>query len=784
MTATALRVVPAERPVERPWEAMLRDAIRPEFRVEVYHPEPGDPVLYGPTCAIVGCPGRGVNRSLGLKAKGVNHSIGTVFRGYLCLAHVAMWRRDGEPPIDAWVRHCARALKTQAVPERCAVADCPRSTIRRGMCQAHHHRWQRAGEPDIAEFVPTATRVPSGDARCQVDRCAFPGFGTHGLCDGHLMRFRNVRASRPGMTVEGFLTHLAESRRIAAPRYDMRTIAPVMRLELALALQCRFDQRRGGLQPITFADVTRWLLDECAVSVLDHGEAHWKASAERRFPAAKRRTHPLAWLHFVRQCALRLREEHSGEHLWRWDTWPVERIDVDGRWAHQTTRRIYFSDIEPGWLRELAKRWARWRLTSATKSPTGVALSTSSIRRFCRWAETHDIALSSAAAITHGVLEDYRADVFTLDCAPGRKSGLLTDLKVFLDDVRLHEWTLGLAANATYYRGEIPHRRSALPRFIDEFVMGQLEDQRNLDRLPDLTTQTAVVILIETGLRSVDCLRLAFDPVTVDEAGAPYLRFFNHKLTREAIIPISQQLLEQIRRQQQDLTERFPARPPILLPRPRANPDGTLAFQWSALNQRLRRWAVECDIRDATGQPVRVTAHQFRHTVGTRMINNEVPLETVQYMLDHASPEMTVRYATVKRETLRREWERYQERINVRGEIVRLDPDGPLGDAAWAKENLARAKQTLPNGYCGLPLQQQCPHPNACLTCDNFLTTAEFLPTHVEQLKRTRQLQADARERGNERIVEMNEPVRLNLVRIIDGLQALTDELTEEHPDG
>ncbi len=60
---------------------------------------------------------------------------------------------------------------------------------------------------------------------------------------------------------------------------------------------------------------------------------------------------------------------------------------------------------------------------------------------------------------------------------------------------------------------------------------------------------------------------------------------------------------------------------------------------------------------------------------------------------------------------------------------------------ASAKENLARAKQTLPNGYCGLPLQQTCPHPNACLTCDNFLTTAQFLPIHIEQLERTEQLQ-------------------------------------------
>ena len=47
-----------------------------------------------------------------------------------------------------------------------------------------------------------------------------------------------------------------------------------------------------------------------------------------------------------------------------------------------------------------------------------------------------------------------------------------------------------------------------------------------------------------------------------------------------------------------------------------------------------------------------------------------------------------------------------QQRINIRGEIVVLDLEGELSDAAWAKEQIARAKQTLPNGYCGRPLQQ------------------------------------------------------------------------------
>ncbi len=66
-------------------------------------------------------------------------------------------------------------------------------------------------------------------------------------------------------------------------------------------------------------------------------------------------------------------------------------------------------------------------------------------------------------------------------------------------------------------------------------------------------------------------------------------------------------------------------------------------------------------------------------------------------------------------QTVRRHWEQARK-VNIAGQQVTLDPDGPLADATWAKDRLARAKQTLPNGYCGLPLQQTCPHANALLT--------------------------------------------------------------------
>src|SRR5260370_16653266 len=77
----------------------------------------------------------------------------------------------------------------------------------------------------------------------------------------------------------------------------------------------------------------------------------------------------------------------------------------------------------------------------------------------------------------------------------------------------------------------------------------------------------------------------------------------------------------------------------------------------------------------------------------------------------------------------RREWGNGRK-VNIAGDPVTLDPAGQVADAAWAKQRLGRATQALPNGYCGLPIQQSCPHANSCLTCPMFITTAEFLPHH------------------------------------------------------
>jgi hypothetical protein len=101
-----------------------------------------------------------------------------------------------------------------------------------------------------------------------------------------------------------------------------------------------------------------------------------------------------------------------------------------------------------------------------------------------------------------------------------------------------------------------------------------------------------------------------------------------------------------------------------------------------------------------------------------------------------------------------------------------LDPEGPLAEAAWAKQRLGRVTQALPNGYCGLPLQQTCPHANACLTCPMFITTPAFLDQHRQHREQTQRLLATAMANGQLRLVEMNQQVLTNLDRIIATLAA------------
>lgn len=157
--------------------------------------------------------------------------------------------------------------------------------------------------------------------------------------------------------------------------------------------------------------------------------------------------------------------------------------------------------------------------------------------------------------------------------------------------------------------------------------------------------------------------------------------------------------------------------------------------------------------------------------------NSGVPQHVVQRILGHASPGMTAVYAQLHDTTIRAAFDTYQQlRVDITGRVLAFDPNAPTAQAEWVKHNLARIQASLPNGYCGRPPQQDCPHPNTCLTCPDFQTTVEFLGVHRDQAERNRQLIAVADANGQFRLADNHRRVQDNLERIIPALEALLEE--------
>jgi integrase len=166
------------------------------------------------------------------------------------------------------------------------------------------------------------------------------------------------------------------------------------------------------------------------------------------------------------------------------------------------------------------------------------------------------------------------------------------------------------------FRGDQPPRIELLPRALAGHVMAQVEQPGNLARQGNPAYRLATLILIRCGLRVSDALKLPFDCTVTDDAGAPYLRYRNNKMKREALVPVDDELLELIRGQQQRVLGRYPPGA-VLFPRPEKNPDGKTPVSSSTYRLALYRWLELCDVCDEHGRPVRLTPHQWRHTLGT-----------------------------------------------------------------------------------------------------------------------------------------------------------------------
>jgi integrase len=711
----------------------LAGLVRPEFRVRFYWPPAGSVLAGGtrPGCRVPGCE-RG--------RAGVH--------GW-CQLHHRTWQASGLDA-EAFIATATTPPVRRNGPKGvCAAAGCANTVDLGGWCAPHYQQWQLRGRPaDFAATAPPAAAVPD----CQIGPCIMAATTAQPLCRAHLAEWR--QAGEPDLTV------FAATARLHGVKgaYHLHDLPPLLALELGYGLQRFADRAENWLRPTDFNRLSAAVRHRAGQlgSILDDGLDGWRAAIVE--PRSR------GFLRFVHDDLTLLASE--GQDEWAKDRWDLRRLGLHG---HQTGREFRFDQIAQPWLRAAAKRWIRHEISRDRKVGT-LRHHVLAARQLSRYLAEVAAAPDSGAQLTRALLEGFLAWMVRILPHARTRNRRISCVKVFLDESRRFDWA-PIPPTATIYPDDFPDPGDALPRALSEFVMAQLEHEANLALLPDDGTRAAVIVLMRTGLRVGDLIRLRFDPVTYDPGGAPYLDFHMHKLRKDHRIPIDQVTEATIRAQQQFVRRRWPAGSPWLFPRLTRNAAGAIHWPYATLANRLDDWATRCRVVDEQGAPVHVTPHRFRHTLGTRMINEGVAQHVVQRLYGHESPEMTAVYARLHDATLRQAFDQWRStRVNIHGQVVLHDPGD---EAAWVKQRLARAKQTLPNGYCGRPLQQACPHPNACLTCEDFLSDGQFLPLHRDQLARTRTLIAAGQACGNQRLVEMNQQVEANLTRMIAKIEEL-----------
>lgn len=456
------------------------------------------------------------------------------------------------------------------------------------------------------------------------------------------------------------------------------------------------------------------------------------------------------------------------------DVWRAEQLGVR---AARGRDSVSFTGIRQRWLREAVKRWARQRLATGQAFNT-IRCGAAAFQRFSSFLSEHEPPIEHPSQIDRALLERYLAWLALLQLADSTKTLSRVFLRAFLEENRRYGWAPDILPGGVLYSDELSSRRRSLPRFIPEFVMNQLEATDNLAQL-GARYRNLVVLITETGLRATDACTLAFDPLLTDSAGWPCLRFTAAKMRSEHLLPLSSRAVEAIRAQQQDVACSHPDGSAWLFPS-RFAPDQPVPYD--TLRRAFTVWQQHIGLHDEAGEAVHVTIHQLRHSLGTRLINAGVPQHVIQRLLTHASPAMTAVYAHMHDSTIRTEFEQYcATRVDIEGRRLGFDPAAVTADAEWVKHRLARAADALPNGYCGRPPQQDCPHPNACLTCPDFQTTAEFLPVHRQQAELTRELITAAEDSGRQRQADNHRKVLVGLDKIIASLQALRPDQGHDH---
>jgi hypothetical protein len=376
------------------WRAALEAAVRSEFRATPLVPPPGSPLLPA-ACAVPGCVRTGFTAPWGR------------FQARLCHGHADRWIADGRPADSTgWVA-VQTPLLVMAPTTVCDVAGCPRSAAKGGLCRAHDRQWHDRGKPPLDGFVRSAAaprRVLTGI--CRAPDCEFPAGDRLGLCDRHINTFHawrhhRVRVGDPDPSIGAYLENVNSHADGTAHVWLELPDRELLELELRFVIQAMHDHGKRLIAQARWRELVRELNALGVESLLDHDLDWWDAHRPAGCDRAPR------WLCYLTRgwrALFAFRARAGLDDPWAHDLWYIGALPIDRAVKH--IRTLDWRPVRPGWLRELAKRWARHKLRNGISlvHVTAVRLATVRFGEFC---EEQGWPLDSAGCLSRELFDAF-----------------------------------------------------------------------------------------------------------------------------------------------------------------------------------------------------------------------------------------------------------------------------------------------------------------------------------------------------------------------------------------
>lgn len=466
------------------------------------------------------------------------------------------------------------------------------------------------------------------------------------------------------------------------------------------------------------------------------------------------------------------------------DVWDLQTFGIPLNLS-QAGHKLNFTSIGQPWLRTLAKRYLAYNLTIHSAGDTQSKLT--ALQNF-----SYFLAQAApqvcVADLDRALILRYLSFLHEQHLASTTWRHYLGGLRTFLETCAHRLQVPGLSRELLIFDEDFPHRSDGGTREIPAEVLVQL--RVHLKALPT-TLLRMVTILLEVGLRISELCQLPVNCLICDDKHEWYLRFYQSKTHREQVIPlVEEEVIGAIQVQQQEIRAQWGQACSYLFPS-MASP--TKPYLQATFRRQLNEWALQCQITDRNQHLYHFTAHQFRHTAGMRLINEDVPLEVVSRLLGHRSLSMTQVYARVRDQKLRADLQRVARKrktVDYQGNAVKGDPQANDPEAQMTRKGVRG--QTLAVGGCGrLVVLGNCSYANKCLTCPMWLTSTDDLPALKSFYDRAIRLKQRAIEKGNQVVVEQQDriipPLALRIKSLeateMDGSLCVDDVLSQQRLD-